>query len=173
MRYRTEPDQINSSDNTIDLRDVRMRAEYLEGLETEAKDALTAREDEISSLSARQGLLTADELERLASLEDEATNDWKGQDGTEYGYTDDWTSDTYDELRLLQKLEADISGEGTLIHEDYFETHAQQIAEELGYIKREAQWPYTHIDWEAAARDLQHDYTVIEWDGVTFYTRDC
>lgn len=36
---------------------------------------------------------------------------------------------------------------------------AQQIAEDLFIDSEEmGKWPYYHIDWEAAANDLEHDY---------------
>ncbi|KYG76416.1 hypothetical protein AWW68_19410 [Roseivirga spongicola] len=35
---------------------------------------------------------------------------------------------------------------------------AQELAEELGYTNEKVFWPYTHIDWEWAARDLMIDY---------------
>jgi antirestriction protein len=37
---------------------------------------------------------------------------------------------------------------------DSEEDYAQQLAEETGALRDDDQWPYTCIDWEAAARDL-------------------
>lgn len=59
----------------------------------------------------------------------------------------------------------------TLIRDSYFRDYAQELAEELGADLNRAVWPYTCIDWDAAARDLRQDYTAIEWDGVTYWTR--
>jgi hypothetical protein len=59
----------------------------------------------------------------------------------------------------------------TLIPEDGFEDHARELAEDIGAIPDNASWPLTCIDWEAAARDLQTDYTSCELDGVTYYYR--
>jgi hypothetical protein len=39
------------------------------------------------------------------------------------------------------------------------ESFAREMAESTGAIKDDAQWPYTCIDWELAARDLMYDYT--------------
>jgi len=58
-----------------------------------------------------------------------------------------------------------------LVRYSYFKTHAQEIAEECGMIQSNAQWPYTCIDWDMAARDLQMDYTSIEFDAVTYWAR--
>lgn len=56
-----------------------------------------------------------------------------------------------------------------LIRDDYFETYAQEFAEDIGAISRDAEWPYTHIDWEAAAEALQQNYSSKDWDGVTYW----
>ena len=38
------------------------------------------------------------------------------------------------------------------------EEFAQELAEELGCMDKNAYWPYTCIDWEWAARELMYDY---------------
>jgi len=40
-------------------------------------------------------------------------------------------------------------------HEDF----AEDMAEQLGLINKDASWPYTHIDWEQAASELMYDYS--------------
>lgn len=42
---------------------------------------------------------------------------------------------------------------------DSDEEFARDIAEQTDAIKDDAQWPYTCIDWELAARELMFDYT--------------
>lgn len=39
------------------------------------------------------------------------------------------------------------------------EEFAENLAEELGYITNDVQWPYTCIDWEHAAKELMYDYS--------------
>jgi antirestriction protein len=46
------------------------------------------------------------------------------------------------------------------------EDFARDMAEQLGSIKDDAQWPYTCIDWEFAAKELMYDY--FEVDGYYF-----
>mgnify|MGYP001607601915 CR=1 FL=1 len=36
---------------------------------------------------------------------------------------------------------------------------AQEMAEEVGRLPKNAQWPYTCIDWEHAAHELMMDYS--------------
>lgn len=60
----------------------------------------------------------------------------------------------------------------TLIRDSYFETYAQQFAEDIGRIDgREYDWPLDCIDWKQAAEELQMDYTSIDFDGVTYWIR--
>lgn len=59
----------------------------------------------------------------------------------------------------------------TLIRDSYFEDYAQQLAEDIGAIPRDLSWPLYSINWERAARDLQMDYTSVEFDGVTYWIR--
>ena len=59
-----------------------------------------------------------------------------------------------------------------LIRDSYFKEYAQELAEETGAIKNsDITWPYTCIDWDMAARDLQGDYSAIKFSGVTYWVR--
>lgn len=79
----------------------------------------------------------------------------------------------YNALTNLWDTESDSEWEwgATLIHTDYFEEYARELADELGYIDREASWPVRHIDWEAAANELAMDYHEVEFDGATYLVR--
>ena len=91
--------------------------------------------------------------------------------------------DEAEEYSQIRQLLNDLRGNGgdeqwrgdwyplTLIHEDYFQEYAQELAEDLGYKMSEQSWPLTHIDWEAAAEALLMDYTSVEFDGVTYWYR--
>jgi hypothetical protein len=58
------------------------------------------------------------------------------------------------------------------IAESYFEEYAQQLADDIGAIDRNAAWPTNCIDWKKAARELKTDYTSTEIDGTTYYYRE-
>lgn len=58
-----------------------------------------------------------------------------------------------------------------LIAESYFQEYAKQLAEDIGAVDRDAPWPLSRIDWDAAADDLKQDYTAVEWDDCTFFVR--
>jgi hypothetical protein len=59
----------------------------------------------------------------------------------------------------------------TLIRESHFERYAEELAYDCGMVPKGLAWPMTCIDWEQAARELQHDYTPVDFDGVTYYVR--
>lgn len=59
----------------------------------------------------------------------------------------------------------------TLVRDSYFKSYAQELAEDLELIDKSCQWPCYCIDWERAARELQMDYTSIDFDGVTYWGR--
>lgn len=86
--------------------------------------------------------------------------------------------DESEELAALEKLTEEASdyaadwdyGE-TLIRDSYFKEYAQQLADDIGAINPDARWPNNCIDWERAARELQSDYTAVDFDGVTYWVR--
>lgn len=81
-----------------------------------------------------------------------------------------------EELAAITQLEeegsiADWQYGAALIHEDHFTQYAQDLAEDIGAINRDAAWPLSYIDWDAAAEALQTDYTTVEYLGETYYVR--
>jgi hypothetical protein len=57
------------------------------------------------------------------------------------------------------------------IREDSFEYYARELAEDIGAIPNDAQWPCTCIDWAQAARELAMDYTSVDFLGYSYYVR--
>ena len=90
--------------------------------------------------------------------------------------------DTAD-LATLEGLLADLRGNGgdeqwqgdwypaALIRDSHFVEYAQQLAEDIGAINPSSGWPTQCIDWDRAARDLQMDYTTVEYDGILYWYR--
>jgi hypothetical protein len=82
------------------------------------------------------------------------------------------------ELRDLQALAekaasyaADWAFGETLIRDSYFTDYAKETAEDCCEVPRDLSWPYTCIDWERAAQELQMDYSAVDFDGVTYWIR--
>jgi Antirestriction protein (ArdA) len=135
---------IDNTNNIIDVRDIIQRVEEL-------RDVRLSYVTELAHFDAPVSPnLTDDEAEELGQLES-LMSDLCGMGGDEK-----WEGNWYPV---------------TLIRDDYFETHAQELAEDCGMVDRKATWPNNCIDWERAARELRMDYSSVEIDGVTYWTR--
>lgn len=167
---------ISNADDVIDSRDVIARIEELESLieseEISEANGAEARKDE-----------NGNTVEDIATC-GECGKSWN--DALVSGSTPapsgrcpyEGIHEEIAELHALQELADEAEGYApdwkhgeALIRDDYFETYAQQLAEDIGAIDKAAQWPNTCIDWEQAARELQQDYTSVEFDGVTYWIR--
>lgn len=143
--------EINNAADVIDSRDVIARIEELQDERQSLADALEEAEadDDAAATEAAQAALQEwdgsedrDELRALLALQDEA----RGYSDWQYG--------------------------ATLIRDSYFADYARDLAEDLhGGKIRDAEWPMSHIDWEAAADALQQDYTCVSFDGVDYWVR--
>jgi hypothetical protein len=129
---------------------------------------------------------TRDIENRIEELRDELDIDENGN-ANEYDEGDvkpdlpgeDERAELEEELRELLKLKEDVesySGDSfesgvTLIADSYFEEYAQDYAADIHGSEAMSSWPMDSIDWEAAASDLQMDYTEVEWGGYSFWVR--
>lgn len=96
--------------------------------------------------------LTLDDADAEAfTVMGELLNDMKG-----YGGDEQWEGDWYPI---------------TLIRDSYFVTYAQEFADDMGLFNTTMDWPLSCIDWNQAARELQIDYTSVEYDGITYWYR--
>ena len=112
-----------------------------------------------------------DLLDRLEELE--ATQD-------EIGFQrDDSGDDMQAELDMLRALRDETEGyaddswrDGVFFVANWdWKNYAQELAEDIGALPKDAGWPTYCIDWDAAARDLRMDYTSCEIDGNTYWYR--
>ena len=120
-----------------------------------------------------------DVIDRIAALTEERA-DLREQaeesgDDTELR---EWEDLYEDELDQLEKLAEEAAGYAedwkygeALIRDSYFQDYAEELAEDIGAIQKGAAWPYTCIDWAQAARELQMDYTSVDFGGVTYWIR--
>ena len=138
---------ISHLDDIIDVRDIIARVEELREERDDLQTALDGGSQEDVNALAEWETDNAEELAELESLLD----DLNGMGGDEQ-----WEGDWYPV---------------TLIRGSYFQDYAQELAEECGMIDTNAKWPMTCIDWEQAARELKYDYSSVEVNGVTYWTR--
>lgn len=79
------------------------------------------------------------------------------------------------DLQLLaqdgEKATSDWAHGVTLINDSYFEDYAREFASDIGAISDDDKWPANHIDWPEAAKELQQDYSSVEYDDHTFWLR--
>ena len=83
-------------------------------------------------------------------------------------------SEELDALEEFKSLfDADEWSDGTtIIAESHFTEYAEEYAKDIGLINGDTEsWPFTAIDWEQAASDLQQDYTSYTFNGETYYAR--
>lgn len=61
----------------------------------------------------------------------------------------------------------------TLIAHNYFTEYTQQLAEDIGALPtpESTDWPMRHIDWPAAAEELQQDYVELSYAGNIYWAR--
>lgn len=117
-----------------------------------------------------------DVIARIAELEEER-DDWDEDDEPGRRNWEDANEDEAAELSNLQDLAeqcqyyGDWAHGATLINESYFEKYARELASDCGMISGGESWPLNCIDWEQAANELMQDYTVVDFDGTTFYMR--
>lgn len=155
---------VDNGQDIMDSRDIIARIEELESerqdLEsavTEAKETLSDAMDDTSALGPED----KEDAQQAVTDAEEALADW----------------DDAEELKALQALAEEAEGCGdwahgeTLIRDSYFQEYAEQLADDMGVIDRNATWPCNCINWERAADELQQDYTSVEYDGVTYWLR--
>jgi hypothetical protein len=154
--------EISNSDDVIDSRDVIARIEELR----EERDDLQIEFDEANETHADED----NQDDRAAAYADvelaaQALKEWD-------------ESEEAEELNMLESLASEAEGYAadwqhgaTLIRDSYFKEYAQELAEDIGAIDSNASWPNTCIDWDQAARELQTDYTSVEFGNVTYWVR--
>lgn len=74
----------------------------------------------------------------------------------------------FNELAILANEVGELNlRDANFIADNDFVDYAKEFAEEM--LPVSPNWPYTCIDWDEAARELQMDYTSVDWEGTTYY----
>ena len=151
---------ISNTDDVIDSRDVIERIEELEGERQDLQDAFeTAVDNELQNTDPEQ-------RETLNTVRNDA-----------YKALTDWDEENKAELDALKALAEEAEGYApdwrhgaALVRDSYFEDYARELLEDIGDIPRNLPH-YIEIDWEATARNIQMDYTAVDFDGVSYWVR--
>jgi hypothetical protein len=121
-----------------------------------------------------------DIIDRIDELEDELEGLGSEGDCEKQGLLDEWQ-----ELKALKELSDQgqsessdwIHGE-TLIRRSYFVDYTEELINDCYEMPKQmhsGDWPFRHmtIDYEAAAKELEQDYSSIDFDGVEYLIRSC
>ena len=71
----------------------------------------------------------------------------------------------------LDDAQAYADDEPTLVAGRYFQEYARDLADDSGLTQDDAEWPARHIDWAAAAEELQQDYCELVLAGECYWVR--
>ena len=114
---------------------------------------------------------------------DELQAEKDAHEDPEASHSESWADSDPDAAQELEQLNGwywklrDVGGDTpedglTLVRETYWVDYVKELAEETSEIDfSKLTWPLTCIDWEQAARELQMDYTSVDFDGITYYVR--
>lgn len=165
--------EINNREDVLGTRAVIERFEQLESEQDslveayrEAADGSEEQANAINGLSDLWDITPEEVADSVAALDNDADSFNGGEELEKlrdfldqmkgYGGDHQWRGDWYPV---------------TLVRESYFEDYARELAEDIGAIKGDEQWPCNCIDWERAANELRMDYTSAEFDGVEYLFR--
>ena len=149
------------SNNILDSRNLNTRLEELQSEFDSWKDSLTP--EQIADFKEKYETPESEELS-----DEEFSWEWEDEVG----------SDAL-ELKNLVNLREQFGREWidgiTFVKDSYFEEFAEDEADQLGYFRNcdRNDWPFNCIDWSKAAENLQNDYSSVEFDGETYWYRDC
>ena len=119
-------------------------------------------------------------IDELQSEFDSLVDEYEDVDGEEDAGEDllNWLEENGDEFVTLLEVKEEVEqytsewDDGAfMIADNHFEDYAQELAEDTGAIDRNAKWPLTHIDWDAAAEELKCDYSEVTIAGKSYWIR--
>lgn len=117
-------------------------------------------------------------IDELQSEFDSLVDEYEDVDGEEDAGEDllNWLEENGDEFVTLLEVKEEVEqytsewDDGAfMIADNHFEDYAQELAEDTGAIDRNAKWPLTHIDWDAAAEELKCDYSEVTIAGKSYW----
>lgn len=163
--------EISNADDIIDSRDVIARIEALTEERDDLRGTVEEAQEELKGLREGHSRSPSDD-----EAEAEETADTALADARAILLT--WDDEYGAELKALEALQEEAEGYAPdwkygalLIQDSYFEDYARELAKDCCDMPKEVRWPFTCIDWERAAEELQQDYTSVEFDGVEYWVQ--
>lgn len=144
--------------------------EIEESLQELALDLKAAETDEENASKDDDLELLTAEAERVGEAIKNKTEEYEdAQADLEQARKDlqEWHEENDATLEQLADLAYEIDRYETLIHEDKFTEYVQELLEDMGLKIPD----YVVVDWEATAKNIQQDYTAVEFGGETYYFR--
>ena len=149
--------------NILDSRDLQKRLDDLEFDLDQLEEAVTDAQDGYNELdpdSDEQDIF--EDAEELLTDTEDTLKEFKESDEFE----------ELEELRIMVNEIPEWQYGATLINEDYWEEYVEEMLKDIGDIPSDLP-NYLVIDWEATAENIKADYSEIEYDGETYYYRNC
>lgn len=168
----------------IDTRDLQERIEELESQLEDVEEEIDELNEQLEDIRNEISNLEFDSSD--PDLEEEEVKDIKIQilklkineeeldDEIDTLYRERWEV-IVDELGELSDLRSEIPewyDGNALILESYWIDYVQDLLEDCGDLPRDIPW-YIVIDWEATAENIAVDYSTCEYQGNTYYYRNC
>ena len=151
---------IDNTQDTLDSRDIIEKIDELQGERETIMDELNELKKELEKA------MSGDETKKIKDNITEREVELK-----------EWDELEGDDLKALKDLAEQCEGYSDwehgeqLIRDSYFKEYAQELAEDIGAIDKDAQWPNTCIDWDEATEQLQQDYMCVDFDEVEYWIR--
>lgn len=172
--------------NILDTRDLRVELEELDELFEEiaseidearerfetAKEAVDEARDELEDAYGvelqEQCQDNLDEyLYEVADAENDLTD-------AEERLAEEYDEDKHNEIRAIFDEVSGAEHGVQLIEESYFTEYTKELCVDIGDIPSDLpDYIANNIDWDGVAGELKIDYSEIEYDGNTYYYRNC
>ena len=147
----------------LDSRDLQKRLDDLEFDLDQLEEAVTDAQDGYNELdpdSDEQDIF--EDAEELLTDTEDTLKEFKESDEFE----------ELEELRIMVNEIPEWQYGATLINEDYWEEYVEEMLKDIGDIPSDLP-NYLVINWESTAENIKADYSEIEYDGETYYYRNC
>lgn len=157
---------VSSSSDTLDVRDI---IERFEEMEAEREALADAVKEAVEYLSEPKEDEDTEEEAKAAESEAEIA-------------LAEWDDDNGEEFKALGGLLEELNGCGgdhqwkgdwypiSLIRDSYFVEAMQGLVQDIGDMPKDIP-AYLEIDWEKTADNLRADYSSAEYEGVTYWFR--